>query len=160
MAKPGDKPKPKALRVLQGNPSKRPLPQTLDVEPSLPSAPEHLSAEARAEWDRVATELYLIGCLSKIDRAALAAYCQAYGRWVVAEQKLSEMAERDPITAGLMIKTSNGNVVQNPLVGAANRAMREMVRIAVEFGMTPSSRMNMPAKVEKTDGKWHGLLAS
>ena len=58
MAKPGDKPKPKALRVLQGNPSKRPLPQTLDVEPSLPSAPEHLSAEARAEWDRVAT-----GCI-------------------------------------------------------------------------------------------------
>jgi P27 family predicted phage terminase small subunit len=98
--------------------------------------------------------------LSKIDRAALAAYCQSYGRWVQAEQRLAEMAERDPITAGLMIKTSNGNVVQNPLVGAANRALHEMVRIATEFGMTPSSRMNMPAKVEQAEGKWHGLLAS
>ncbi len=46
------------------------------------------------------------------------------------------MAERDQLTSGLMIKTTNGNPIQNPLVGIANRAMVDMVRYAAEFGMT------------------------
>jgi len=50
------------------------------------------------------------------------------------------MAERDRLTGGLMIKTSNGNAIQNPLVGIANKAMADMVRYAAEFGMTPSAR--------------------
>ena len=50
------------------------------------------------------------------------------------------MAERDQLTSGLMIKTTNGNAVQNPLVGTANKAMGDMVRYAAEFGMTPSAR--------------------
>lgn len=83
--------------------------------------------------------------LTRVDRAALAAYCQAYGRWVEAEQALARMAERDPLTHGLMIKTSNGNAIQNPLVGTANRAMLDMMRCAVEFGMTPSSRTRIEA---------------
>jgi hypothetical protein len=32
------------------------------------------------------------------------------------------MAEKHQLTGGLMIKTSNGNAIQNPLVGTANRA--------------------------------------
>ena len=50
------------------------------------------------------------------------------------------MAERDQLTSGLMIKTTNGNPIQNPLVGIANKAAAAMVRYAAEFGMTPSAR--------------------
>ena len=39
-----------------------------------------------------------------------------------------------------MIKTTNGNAIQNPLVGTANKAATDMVRFAAEFGMTPSAR--------------------
>src|SRR5712671_6181729 len=50
-------------------------------------------------------------------RAPIAAYCVAYGRWRTAEKALAAMASLDPVTSGLLIKTSNGNAIQNPLVG-------------------------------------------
>jgi hypothetical protein len=57
------------------------------------------------------------------------------------------MGKRDMLTGGLMIKTSNGNAIQNPLVGTANKAAADMVRYAAEFGMTPSARVNTTARV-------------
>jgi phage terminase small subunit len=39
-----------------------------------------------------------------------------------------------------MIRTTNGNIVQNPLVGVARRAKADTVRYAVELGLTPASR--------------------
>ena len=33
-----------------------------------------------------------------------------------------------------------GHMIQNPLVGVANKAMNDMVRFAAEFGMTPAAR--------------------
>lgn len=113
--------------------------------PALPSPPPHLSDDAKVEWGRVSEELYKIGLLSSIDRASLGAYCQAYGRWAQAERAIAEMGKRDLLTGGLMIKTSNGNAIQNPLVGTANKAMGDMVRYAAEFGMTPSARSRITA---------------
>jgi P27 family predicted phage terminase small subunit len=137
----GRKPTPTHLKLVRGNPGKRRL-NAAEPAPGrvLPAPPPELSRDARIEWDRVAGELHRIGVLSGIDRAALAAYCQAYGRWIVAERAIAKMAERDQLTEGLMIKTTNGNAVQNPLVGTANKAMADMVRYAAEFGMTPSAR--------------------
>ena len=56
--------------------------------------PEHLSPAAQAEWRRLAQSLQQDGLLTQVDRAALAAYCQSYGRWVEAEQKLAGDARR------------------------------------------------------------------
>jgi P27 family predicted phage terminase small subunit len=106
----------------------------------LPEPPPELGDDARREWGRVCAELHNLGLLTEIDRAPLAAYCQAYERWVTAERALAAMAQLDPVTSGLLIKTSNGNAIQNPLVGIANKACAAMVRYAAEFGMTPSAR--------------------
>jgi P27 family predicted phage terminase small subunit len=114
-------------------------------EAGIPDPPPELSAVAKVEWLEVSKKLNAAGLLTTIDRAALAAYCQAFGRWVQAERVLAEMAARDPETAGLMIETTNGNLVQNPMVGTANTAMRDMMRYAVEFGMTPSARSRVRA---------------
>jgi P27 family predicted phage terminase small subunit len=142
----GRKPKPTHLKVVTGNPGKRALPKAeAQVAPALPSPPEHLSADARAEWSRVAEELFRAGLLTGVDRAALAAYCAAYARWVGAERAIAEMARRDSLTGGLMIKTTNGNAIQNPLVGIANKAAADLVRFAAEFGMTPSARSRIHA---------------
>ena len=149
----GRKPKPTYLKLLNGNPGKRPLNER-EPQPAreIPHAPAELSAEARVEWDRIAAELSRLGTLTVVDRAALAAYCQAYGRWIAAERGIAQMAERDQLTAGLMIKTTNGNAVQNPLVGMANRAMADMVRYASEFGMTPSSRSRIAGNTDPNQG--------
>jgi P27 family predicted phage terminase small subunit len=95
---------------------------------------------AMREWRRLAGVLRERNALHEIDHGSLAAYCQMYSRWVAAEKALARMAELDPVAGGLMIKTSNGNAIQNPLVGIANKAAAAMVKYAGEFGMTPNSR--------------------
>jgi phage terminase small subunit len=55
------------------------------------------------------------------------------------------MAKMDPVTRALIIRTTNGNVVQNNLVGIANTAMRDYMRCAIEFGKTPSARSRIDA---------------
>jgi len=142
----GRKPKPTHLKLVTGNPGKRALPKReAKLAPTLLPPPDHLGEEAKAEWARVAGTLHDIGLLTVLDRAALAAYCQSWAIWVQATRAIAEMASLDQLTGGLMIRTSNGNAIQNPLVGTANKAAADMVRHAAEFGMTPSARSRIHA---------------
>ena len=72
----GRRPKPTRLKVLTGNPGKRPMnkhePKT---EPAVPKCPNELGPVARRERDRLASELGKLKILIALDRAALAAYC-------------------------------------------------------------------------------------
>ena len=141
MAPRGRKPTPTHLKLVTGNPGKRPLPKK-EPKPELliPPVPSELCDDAKLEWGRVSVELHRIGLLSNIDRGALCAYCAAYGRWIKAERILRKIEANDPVSHGLVVKTKSGNIIQNPMVGVANKAMLDMVRYASEFGMTPSSR--------------------
>ena len=143
MAPRGAKPTPTNIKILTGNPGNRALP-TSEPKPRSrrPLQPPHLNDDAAEEWARVAGELTALGILSGLDRAALAAYCQAYGRWAQAERALAKMSNQ---ADGLIIKTVSGNMIQNPLVGVANKAMSDMMRYASEFGMTPSARSRISA---------------
>jgi P27 family predicted phage terminase small subunit len=149
-----NRPKPTALRVIEGNRSGRPLPKN-EPKPrrGLPPAPSHLDAVARAEWERVTPELQAIGMLTVIDGAVLAAYCMAFSRWSEAESAIARMKARDQLTGALMIKTSNGNAIQNPLVGTANKAMLLMARFAVEYGLTPAARAHIDAMPRDDDDR-------
>lgn len=145
----GRKPLPTKLKLVRGTLQKcRANPDEPSPNPELPDAPPHLSPEALEEWERLAQELYELGILSSIDRAALAAYCQAYGRWVEAEEQL-----RNPDgSMKLTETTANGTIVQNPLVGIANKSLELMHKYLTEFGMSPSSRTRVSA-TKKTDEK-------
>jgi P27 family predicted phage terminase small subunit len=78
--------------------------------------------------------------LTTVDVSTFAVYCTAYSHWRTAVETIARVAERDPATHGLLIKTKDGDAVTNPLVWIANRAARDMVRYASEFGMTPAAR--------------------
>lgn len=99
---------------------------------ALPRCPAHLSAVARKEWRRLATPLHEAGILTLADRAALAAYCQAYARWVEAEEKLGE--------GPALLKTPSGYVQQSPWLTVANKQMELMGRYMSELGLTPVAR--------------------
>ena len=72
----GRKPKPTALKLIEGNPGKRPINGHEPKPPaSKPTCPSHLSPTAKAEWKRLAEALHRIGLLTQADRTALAAYC-------------------------------------------------------------------------------------
>ena len=77
------------------------------------------------------------GVLTVIDRAALAAYCQAWGRWVEAEEKLRETPT--------LFKTPSGHVQQSPWLGIANKQLELMGRYMVELGLTPAARSRVTA---------------
>lgn len=159
--KPGPPRKPTVLKIITGNPGKRSLPKyEAQIAPAEPTPPAFLSDDAKVEWGRVCSMLYKVGLMTEADRAALGAYCQAYGRWAQAERALTRMAERDAVTSALMVKTSNGNAIQNPLAGIANKAMADMMRYATEFGMTPAARARVdatpPNASEKKSDKFFG----
>jgi P27 family predicted phage terminase small subunit len=137
----GPKPTPTALRRLQGNPGKRAYNHDEPIAPDgVPSCPEHLGSAARAEWDRLAQVLHDMGVVTLVDRAALAAYCQCYGRWVEAEEKLQ--------STPMLLKTASGYVQQSPWLSISNKQLELMGRYMAELGLTPASRSRVAAYAE------------
>lgn len=152
--KPGPKKKPTALKLIEGNRGHRPLNENEPKpEAGMPVRPAHLDPDACAEWDRVAPELYATGVLTVVDGAALGAYCTAFSVWAKAERRIQAQARNDDtvLAEGLTIKTKSGNIIQNPLLGIANVARRDMVRMAADLGLTPSSRANLEGRKRDED---------
>jgi P27 family predicted phage terminase small subunit len=159
---PGPRPTPTYLRLLRGNPGKqaiRPEPKPMQ-SPETPEPPPFIVGYAADEWWRTGPELHRLGLLTPIDLMAFAAYCDAYSRWRTAEELLSKMAERDPVTGALLIKSADGNPRQNPLVRVARDAALDMLRYASEFGLTPAARAHLSSGVYVGGpGRFDGLLA-
>jgi P27 family predicted phage terminase small subunit len=103
----------------------------------LPRCPPHLNSAAAAEWRRIAKALQRAGVFTTFDRAALAAYCQAWGRWVEAEERLRETPA--------LVKTPSGYIQQSPWLTIANKQLELMGRYMVELGITPASRSRVMA---------------
>lgn len=130
---PGPPKKPQELKELDGDIHKerwnRNAPKP---EKGIPPCPAHLKGAAKTEWRRIVPELDKLGLLTQIDRAALAAYCEAYREW---SEACKLMEGKSPI-----IRTEAGNIIQNPLVGIKHKAAEHMHKFLIEFGMTPASR--------------------
>jgi P27 family predicted phage terminase small subunit len=141
----GRRPKPTRMKLLTGNPGKRPLNMhEPKPEPVVPDCPAELGPVARREWDRLARELGKLRLLTTLDRAALGAYCGAYALWAEATEAIQKF--------GTMVKSPSGFPIQSPYVSIANRQAEIMMRIASEFGFTPASRsrISTPTEAEPT----------
>ena len=149
----GRKPKTTRLKLIEGNPGRRPLNQR-EPKPAVqaPTCPSHLCPSAKAEWKRVASELLILGMITLLDRAALAAYCQAYGRWVEAERKLKETP--------MLLKLPSGYIQQSPWLSIANKQLETMQKFMVELGMSPVSRTRVEVRTPPSRSKFAGLLGS
>jgi P27 family predicted phage terminase small subunit len=148
----GRKPHPTVLRMLRGNPGKRPAPpkEPQPTPVTNAAAPDWLDADAQAEWRRVAPMLERTGVLTESDLDALAAYCEAWVTWKGATQKIRQF--------GMVIKGPRDIPIQSPYVRIAHNALQSMRGLLVEFGMTPSSRVRVAATPKPTtDSKWANL---
>jgi P27 family predicted phage terminase small subunit len=129
----GRRPKPTRIKVLSGNPGKRPLnPHEPRPEPALPDCPAVLSPLARLEWERLSAELSKLNLITHLDRGALATYCGAYALWAEAMEQSQKF--------GTIVKSPTGYPIQSPYLAIANRQAELMIRVAAEFGFTPASR--------------------
>lgn len=135
----GPRPLPTNVHLLRGNPSKKAAHELLDaaarVPIEIPDAPSHLSRYARQEWKRITVELHKLGLVARIDRAALGVYCQAYGRWVMAEQRLKKLGDE-----GMVDTTPSGYKQIGVWLQISNRAVEQMEKFLSHFGMSPSAR--------------------
>ena len=135
MAMAGRKPKPTALKVLEGDRGKgrRPLNEHEPIPPrGGVKCPSWLLPEAKKEWKRLAASLEAMGVLTMADLTAFAGYCQAYARWKEAEEFITQH--------GTMVRTPNGYLQQVPQVSIAQTNMKIMLKFCEQFGLTPSAR--------------------
>jgi len=130
----GRKPKPTVFKIREGNPGKRAINDAEPLAPDdTPSCPDFLDEVAQEEWYRISEILSEMGLLSTADRAALAAYCTVYSRWVHAEEQVKKF--------GTIVKSpEKGFPMKSPYLTVADQAMETMRKFLVEFGLTPSSR--------------------
>lgn len=138
----GRKPVPNAVKKLTG--SKYYKPNEPEVGGGKPACPRWLSKEGKSEWRYVANLLHEAGLLTKLDRMALAAYCEA----VAVFRKMSEILAE---TGAYATRTHNDNLIQSPEVQLRNKAMDQMLKFMTEFGMTPSSRTRFATDEPEVD---------
>ena len=139
----GTKPKPTAVKILDGNPGKRRLNQAEPQPPGVtaafdepppelaedPGVPESLSV-ARAEWRRLAPMLRRCRQITEADRAALLALCLEWDRYLEARAKAHPR----------VVKAPSGYAMPNPWLSIQTKALAGCLKLWPELGLTPSSR--------------------
>lgn len=151
----GPKRQPTVLRLMRGNPGKRPInrhePRPAPLKVGYPDV--LTDAVARAEWDRVAPGLIGSGQVTVIDRATLIGYCQKWAQW----QALEKEAAQHPF----LVRAPSGYPIPNPALSMANKAFGLMLKAAAELGMTPAGRSRvsvMPSSTAPAVSAWADVL--
>jgi P27 family predicted phage terminase small subunit len=133
----GRRPIPDHLKVVNGNPGKRPLnrkPPKTDV--GAPVCPAHLSDEAKVQWGRFSVLLEQMGVLTTADGAALEQLSELYVE--------ATTLRRDIKTNGhtLQVTSTQGEKVAkaNPSVAMLRAVEIRIAQYLIEFGLTPAAR--------------------
>ena len=134
----GRKPTPTVLRALHGNPRQHAMPtDESEGVGDLWSPPAYMDDEQREQWN-YAVDHAPPGLLTGTDRDILAAWCNAcveYARAVVEVRKI-----------GQVVKTKDGNAIQNPFLGIMNRQALLMVKLGSELGLSPAARASLDSR--------------
>jgi len=133
----GPKAKPTKLKVLEGNPGRRPLPKKEPTPSKAKSvaAPAELDAEGKKAWRRVVRQLKAMGLYTEIDRDALMLYSDSYSLWLKASRRLRK--------DGILTKGALGAPKLHPAVLVADKAFQRMKAMISAFGMTPADRVGL-----------------
>lgn len=158
----GRKPKPTNLKLIDGNPGKRPLNgKEPKPKPVKPTCPTWLNVDAKKMWKCLEKELEKLGLLTNIDGQAFSAACQSYGIWVECERILQEKGR----VVSIVRMNKDGNFIgeyeqQRPEVSIGNTALKNFKVFCAEFGLTPSSRSSISISGEGEEADvMRGLLS-
>ena len=148
----GRRPKPTAIKQLEGNPGKRAL-NAEEPKPLIgtPEMPKGMGRNATRIWKRKAAELLSMKVLTVVDGLALANFAKA--------EALGELFFREAIEEPYVLEpifSKDGDIVgHKKKLSPATMGFALMSRISkgyqVEFGLTPASRSKL--KVESDAAK-------
>lgn len=135
--KPGPRKTPTLLRSVRGNPSKRAMPkEEPQGQGDLWAPPEYFDEVQREQWN-YALDYAPPGLLTATDREVLAIWCVAAVEHARAVQAVRRM--------GQVVKTKDGNAIQNPYLAVVNKQAMIMLRAGGELGFSPASRASLGA---------------
>jgi len=150
----GRKATPNKILALKGGRSHthRAPRKEISPPPEIPTCPKHLDKVAKKEWKRAVKLLAGVSVMTGLDRATLAAYCEAYSRWVNATIKVQEEGEiiyfgREFDDAGNI--TKQGFPKANPYVKIQKESLDQVIKIGKELAMSPSSRASLSISNQK-----------
>lgn len=107
-----------------------------DILSEEPPPPPILEADGIEEWKRIIPQLQSRGILNVTDYSMIVAYCLEVQTYREAKMSLKKEGVYQPMTN----KGGSEYMAVNPNVQVANKALANFIRIATEFGFTPSSR--------------------
>jgi P27 family predicted phage terminase small subunit len=141
MAKAGRRPKPTALKILDGT-ERGPRKQEPGLPAGVPPMPERLKVDAvaMAQWHELAGILTRMGVLTLADGEALATLCEVHS----AEQSCLLQLR----AGGAVMHTDLGGVKPNPAGPMYRSLVSQKAALLSEFGLTPSSRTKLATKAE------------
>lgn len=162
------RPKPTKLKILEGNPGKRPL-NKLEPEPPMGDCPKPdwweekynaketslIMREANLFFDRMKPRLEDMGVLTVSDEPMFELMCYYYGVWRNAQHQL--------LTRGFVYPSINKQggeyLAINPYATVANKIFKDFLNIASRFGMTPSDRTSLVGKKSEADNAFAELIS-
>jgi len=103
----------------------------------LPYPPEYLNDDGKKEWYNIIKEYHKLGMISKLDLSMLALYCNEISIYI---EMVNKLRDKDRV---MVFKNPDGSIkyaAQVPYQKIANDALAKALKIASEFGLTPSSR--------------------
>lgn len=143
--------KPTKLKALQGTirpcreNGNEPEYVSLDDDP-----PDYLTARERRKWLELCGMLKEAGVMTVADVDALTAYVQIYWLWRDALDQIK--------VDGLMIlDEKNGVMVKHPLHQIRRDSQSDLVKLMIEFGLTPASRSRVISSKENKSMKREGF---
>ena len=129
----GRPPVPTALRILHGNPSRRPLnEEEPKPETEIPECPDGLDKVGQDEWERITGHLYQLNMVADMDLAVLYGYCHSFEQFIKSATDLKK--------TGFLVKAPSGYPIVNPLLSINNKAKAMMLKFAQELGLSVVQR--------------------
>ena len=122
------RPKPTTLKLIEGNPGKRPLPENEPTPyPKAPKCPDDIDSGAQDVWKRLGPKLERLGLLTETDGDLFSMLCQIRSRLVWIHQEIDKGDEKK---RSFLLK-------EERLYSALLR------QYATEFGLGPRGRVGL-----------------
>ena len=139
----GRKKIPTKIKELQGTLEKSRQINEMQVAEviKLPNVPKHLTSIGKQQWQIVCQELYNKKMLFEVDLSLLAAYCNEIALYIEMEQFLRKKGRIQ------YFYNNDGSVKYSqsvPEQKISRDALNNALKLAREFGFTPSARASIP----------------
>jgi P27 family predicted phage terminase small subunit len=138
----GRKPTPPNLKVLAGNPGRRPVPETPEsplLENNDPP-PAWLHPYAQEFYTEIITITSGMRVATEADRLGITALAQSLAEVKIAHERMNE--------EGRVLMDLKGNPHRNPYAVHAAQFIAFVRQFITEYGMTPCSRARLISKAE------------